>query len=56
MGVSRQVINTNFKKIRAIAKQYGLEKEFVEILAAQERAQNYIQDSYLNDYDLDEAA
>ena len=56
MGMSRQVINTNFKKIRAIAQEYGLKKEFVEILAAQERAQNYIQDSYLNDYDLDEAA
>ncbi len=56
MGMSRQVINTNFKKIRAIAQEYGLKKEFVEILVAQERAQNYIQDSYLNDYDLDEAA
>ena len=56
MGVSRQMINTNFKKIREITKEYGLEKEFAEFLAAQENAQNYVQDSYLNDYYADDAA
>jgi hypothetical protein len=33
MRVTRQTINTNFKKIHAIAKLYGLEKEFLAMLS-----------------------
>ena len=46
MGISRQMINTNFKKIRFIAEENGLEKEFADFLSAQDEAQNYIQKPY----------
>jgi hypothetical protein len=46
MGISRQMINTNFKKIRFIAEENGLEKEFADFLSAQDDVQNYIQKPY----------
>jgi len=56
MGISRQMINTNFKKIRFIAEENGLEKEFADFLSAQDEAQNYIQKPYLYDNNSDKAA
>ena len=48
MGVSRQTINANFKKIRAVAQEHGLEKEFLVMLSAQDKVSCYADDAYLD--------
>lgn len=48
MRTTRQTINTNFKKIRSIAKECGLEKDFLAMLSAQDSAPCYAEDTYLD--------